>query len=66
MTTNFSEMDNIDLRKYVLEHREDEETFHALVDQFHANPNKVKVGTDEDTEPYVCMMVEREEEKRRS
>lgn len=41
MTQDFKTMSVVELRTYVLEHREDETAFHALVDRLTEN------GTDE-------------------
>lgn len=60
---DFANMPNKELRQYVLEHRDDDEAFYALVDQFHANPNKVTVGPDEDITQHIKRMVERQAER---
>jgi hypothetical protein len=40
---NYQQMNQKELRKYVLTHREDEEAFHAHVDLLHAKGNWVKM-----------------------
>jgi hypothetical protein len=41
--SNYQEMSQKELREYVLNHREDEEAFHAYVDRLHAEGNWVEM-----------------------
>lgn len=43
---NFAEMTKAELRAYVLEHRKDDEAFHAFMDRVYASP-RVKVRSME-------------------
>ncbi|KAM3096219.1 DUF6887 family protein [Phormidesmis sp. 146-12] len=43
---NFAEMTKAELRVYVLEHRNDDEAFHAFMDKVYASP-RVKVRSME-------------------
>jgi len=49
---NFDEMSRAELRAYVLEHRDDEEAFHAYVDRLATEPILAR-GTPEDARDPV-------------
>lgn len=49
---NFDEMSRAELRAYVLEHRDDEEAFHAYVDRLATEPVLAR-GTPEDARDPV-------------
>jgi hypothetical protein len=47
---DFASMTTIDLRAYVLEHRDDEEALHIYLDKLHAeNPNSRLYAPEEDS-----------------
>ncbi len=48
MKPDFANMTTSDLRAYVLQHREDEEALHVLIDKLHANSSSVRVYSPED------------------
>lgn len=45
---DFATMTTIDLRSYVLQHREDKEALHVLIDKLHANSSSTRVYSLED------------------
>ena len=52
---NFQSMNRQELQKYVLEHRENREAFHAFIDKLHAEGNWIEMPpmqSDEDFENY--------------
>ena len=56
MKPDFQTMDNKELYTYVLEHREDDEAFYALVDRRRAaNPNRVSYPMPKNPEDFEAM-----------
>jgi hypothetical protein len=52
---NFQAMNQKELQGYVLEHREDQEAFHAYVDKLHTEGNWIDmppIKSDQDLENY--------------
>lgn len=52
---NFQLMDQKELRKYVLEHREDQDAFHAYVDKLHLEGHWIEMPpmqSEQDLENY--------------
>jgi hypothetical protein len=45
---DFATMATIDLRAYVLQHRDDEEALHVLIDKLHGNSSSSRVYSPED------------------
>jgi hypothetical protein len=45
---DFATMTTIDLRAYLLQHRDDEEALHALIDKLHENNSSSRVYSPED------------------
>jgi hypothetical protein len=45
---DFATMTTIDLRAYLLQHRDDEEALHILIDKLHANSSSSRVYSPED------------------
>jgi hypothetical protein len=53
--TNFQDMSQKDLHRYVLEHRDDQEAFYVYIDKLHAEGNWIEmpaVESLEDLEKY--------------
>jgi hypothetical protein len=48
MKPDFANMTTIDLRAYVLQHREDAEALHMLIDKLHADSSSARVYSPED------------------
>jgi hypothetical protein len=44
---NFTKMSKTELKRYLLEHRNDTEAFHALMDKINAEPNQKFYTIDE-------------------
>jgi hypothetical protein len=44
---NFAAMSKTELKRYLLEHRNDKEAFHALMDKINAEPNPKFYSIDE-------------------
>lgn len=56
MKPNFQEMSLKELRAYVLEHREDDEAFYAMVDRYDAEyPNRVSYPMPKTPEDFEAM-----------
>ncbi len=54
-TPDFQSMNQKELQNYVLEHREDQEAFHAYVDRLHAEGNWIDmppIQSDQDLDNY--------------
>ena len=52
---NFQSMNQKELKNYVLEHRENQEAFHAYVDRLHAEGNWIDmppIQSDQDLDNY--------------
>jgi hypothetical protein len=48
MKPDFAKMTTIDLRTYLLQHRDDEEALHMLIDKLHTDSSSVRVYSPED------------------
>ena len=46
MTNNFDAMSDLELKRYFLEHRDDE-SFHAYMDRRYARPNRQAISPDD-------------------
>ncbi len=52
---NFQAMEQKELKRYVLEHRDDQEAFHAYVDRLHAEGNWIDmppIQSEQDLDNY--------------
>jgi hypothetical protein len=52
---NFQSMNQKELKNYVLEHREDQEAFHAYIDRLHTEGNWIDmppIQSDQDLDNY--------------
>jgi hypothetical protein len=72
MKPNFDTMSIVELRAYLLSHRDDDEAFHKLADLLEASPNATDLYPVPDTPENVALMeaaireqVQKLEEKRR-
>jgi hypothetical protein len=57
---NFDQMTRQELRAYVLQHRDDEEAFHALCDRIYATPG-IKIDSMEQLEQLLKQRTQNEQ-----
>lgn len=49
MSTDYSSMSDRELRRYMMEHRQDDDAFHAYMDRRYARPDRQVISPDEPT-----------------
>ena len=52
MSVNFDQMTDEELKRYMLDHRDDQEAFHAYMDRRHQRPKKVLITAEEAKLPF--------------
>ena len=61
---NYSAMSDQELKRYVLEHRNDQEAFHAYMDRVYARPQQTFIEPDDpDWEPKVLADIQEQLER---
>ncbi|MDJ0578476.1 hypothetical protein [Crocosphaera sp.] len=66
-SVNYTNMTNQELKKYLLEHKDDKEAFYAYLDRKKQQPKQVMIGIDEldslTPEQQISLITERLQEK---
>lgn len=52
MSVDFSQMTDEELKRYMLDHRDDQEAFYAYMDRRHARPKKALITAEEAKLPF--------------
>jgi len=52
MSVNYNSMTDEELKRYMLDHRDDLDAFHAYMDRRHARPKKVLITAEEAKLPF--------------